>query len=265
MSFISYKDFLLVKYQDLLSQGIVNSQIDFARYIGVSKATLSELLAGKHAPSWKTIEKISHKLNFTLREKEFLVNLVRKDQKKNTNLKTYAEKKVNKQNFENNTNPLTEEEFAKINTWQHLALFDQLKLPYGPKTLESLSKLTSIPDDQLLGYLNDLKSLGLVNESKGSYTSSRKPLLVHYEDKKSQLIQDFHRDAAKHAVDRMSVDPVEREYSYTSLYVSADEIGDIKNELIEFRRYLQVKYQLDDEKLKQKLYALNIKLYPVFG
>lgn len=229
----------------------------FAKLLGISPSTLSEISSGKYGVSLLMAKKITMRLGLETKDKELFVNLVEAAHGRSKIKKSNARKKLHLSNQTVNWNQLDEDRFHLISDWYHVAIMDLISLKDFRVTVESVSKKLGITSTQAEEALKRLDRLSMLDENgqpirKSHSTSSKVP---------SQAIRNYHRQMltlAQNSIDSQSIE--ERDLSSVVMAVPKEKMTEVKEEIAQFRRRIaQMLHQSTEP--KEDIYSLSIQFF----
>lgn len=214
----------------------------FARASGISHTVLSLVLSGKRQFSKKAVQKLVEFLELNPAQAQLLL-------KKNS-----KEQKAEYQDLDLDT-------FQVISDWYHYAILSALELPNAKFEAKWLSKALGISLTQAKLAMDRLQRLGLVEEQKGKWKQSSKPLAVN-NAQSTIATRTFHKqllDKAKEAIDTTAFDA--RDMSSTTFAMHESQIPYAKKRIREFRRQLAA--ELEAMAAPSAVYNLTVQIFPV--
>lgn len=232
----------------------------FSRDLGLSPATLSEALNGRHKISKVTAQKIATKMMFSPAEADYFIDLVEQEGVRSQTQRRRMQEEFRKNYIEKKYFPLSRTEFSHISEWFYVAILELAHITsvkLEPHFVARALGITKTTAKLALVRLKDLKLLaedefGVLKPTHvKTATSSRVP---------SRDIQDFHcqiLDKAKTALVTQSLET--REFSCSFLAIDGDKIAEAKTALKAFRRKFCTKVQ--DSKEKHQLYCLSMQFF----
>lgn len=216
----------------------------FARSLKLDSSTLSALLSGKRALSYKTALKLVGELDLPLEEqKTLLLNSMM----------------LNAKQEPNGFTELEENEFEMIAGWEHYAILSLLELDGFKATISAVSQRLNIPIGVTIRAVGRLEALGAVKKTNHTIQSTRKQLAI--KTKASAALRRANREYIEKAIYSIEKhDPEDRDITGITMAIEKKKIPEARKRIQEFRRSL-CKY-LESGK-KDEVYRLNVQLFPI--
>ncbi len=197
----SYRSFLKAVYAEKIEANPKYSLRSFADKLGVSHATLSQVLRGNRNLSRETAVEMGRKLNLASEELEYLCQLVEFESARNLEMKSLAMERINKlRPRSTETTHLTIDYFKVISTWHHYALLQLIRIPSLCLNGETIAALLNIPKVEAELALERLLRLEMIEEtSPEKYARTQMRVQAKIEEHESSL-KRFHIQYLEKAV-----------------------------------------------------------------
>lgn len=214
----------------------------FATYLGVSPATLSQIISGKRGVSFKRLNMIMDKLGLTPQEQSRAVRILKR-----------------KKQEQQKTTVLREDQFRLISDWHHYAILSLGELPDN-KADPRVAQRLNIKVDEANEALVRLQRMGIVEIANGKFRQVADPLNTT-SDIPSSSIRRYHKGVLGLAQNRIDHIPVEqRHYTSITMAVNSKHLEEAKRLTQDFKddmANLMEDGPLDD------VYQLSIQLFPL--
>lgn len=261
MEFEDYRDILLSEFQKRRQKNAAYSLRAFAREINLLPSRLSEVLHRNQGLSEKKAEAIADALNLAPDLRSLFLDLVASQHARNQVSKDYAIQRL----AARKNHPhviLNEEQFASISDWYYFALLEMI-VQYPEKSqISTVARELNLTLEQVTVAFDKLVNLGLIQESAEGKLNRLHPQLKTTHDKPSPAIRHYHQQILQKATESLSLVPVlERDYSSINFWVTAEELVQLKEQLMSLRR--QTLNQHAKPGSQSRLYTLNLQLFPL--
>ncbi|MCB0367697.1 MAG: TIGR02147 family protein, partial [Bdellovibrionales bacterium] len=215
----------------------------FAAYLGVSPATLSQIISGKRGVSFKRLNMIMEKLGLTPKEQSRALRAIKR--KKQENQKTTV---------------LREDQFRLISDWHHYAILSLGELDDNQADPRWIAQRLNIKVDEANEAIARLQRMGIIQISEGRFRQVADPLNTT-SDIPSSSIRRYHKGILGLAQNRIDHIPVDRRH-FTSITMAVntsnlEEAKRITQEYKDDMANLLEEGSLDD------VYQLSIQLFPL--
>jgi len=255
-----YRKRIKVELEERLEKNPRYSLRAFSKALGFEASSISQIIAGKRVPSFKTAIRITDSLALSPEEKnQFLWSLADIQRKRNLKLlKPFLNEKI-----EESLKPkeLSIDLFRVISDWYHYAIL-ALSLTKGfksdPKWICSKLNISELETKMAI---DRLLELGLLERKKGKLISVEKNISTA--DK--QLTTAAHRKHQKQILEKalhsLDNDPIEsRCMLSTTLPIDPKKIPLVKKKIEEFTKEI---CQLADAGTITDVYELGISFFPL--
>lgn len=216
----------------------------FSRKLGVSPATLSQVLNGKRQLTRPTAEKIAARLNLTPEQKhEFL-----------------QDGKLGELAEADDFAVLEMDSFRLISDWYHYAILSVLELEGVDLSNDGISLRLGITKRQTKDAIARLTRLGIVAPVDGKLKQVSEPLSTK-DALAEPAIRSYVTQYLERAHQALDANPSETmDYSTMVMAIDARDIPEAKLEIKRFRRRLCKKLESGR---KRRVYAFSCQLFPI--
>lgn len=234
----------------------------FARDIGMPAPKLSQMLRGICGISTGRAVEIADRLKFSLDEKDLFITLVESEHSRSALGKKKAQDRLKSLNASDGFGELSLERFRIISEWQHFAILELTEVSDFKSEAGWIAKRLGITKEDVILAIQRLEDFGLIKkDEKGRYRQTHvdlatpsgipsKEIRTHH----SQMLQ-----LADQALEEVSIEL--RDFSTMTMAISTTQLVEARKYLKEFRRKFCKDLQNQDS--KNRVYALNIQLFPL--
>lgn len=241
------QEFLISEFKTRKARNPNFSMRAFAKWLGISPAQLSQMLAGKRPITFKLMNAMSERLGISPIEKKALFDSLLKD-------KDFVEGAIEKKVLR-----LQEDQFRLISDWYHLAILSLTKMPEAKPDPRWISRRLGITVEQAHEAVLRLVRLGVV-ELKPIFRQICDPIEV-VSQIPSQAIRNYHKQNLNLAIEKIDTVSLDhRQFQAMTLAVSPNNIEAYKKLIDDF---LEQASQLSEKRQGTEVYNLNVQLYPV--
>ncbi len=223
------------------------SQRAFARFLGISPASLSDILLGKRDLSPKMALQIAQRCELDIHQrKKFLASVLPHD--------------LWDQGGEQAEIFLTPEEFASICDWEYSAILNIAAFDQNSADTTWMAASLGVPVARVESALEQLIDLNLIEIQEGRLL--RNDALIRIEsDIPSQTIQRFQKQILEKTAASLEKDSISaRDVTAMTMAVNPEKIPEAKRLIAEFQNKLLA---LMGEGNKSAVYALLVNLIPL--
>lgn len=243
----SPRDFLNEEYRIRKERNPSYSLRSFAKWLQISPAQLSQMLAGKRSFTLKTLKKINDRLDLSPANSQKLIQTLLKQR----NLISSSPVK--------NIGFLKEDEFRLISDWYHLAILSLTKIKGATADPRWIARHLGIGKDEANQALQRLERLGLL-QLKPTFKQIGEPFEV-VSDVPSSAIRKYHKQNLALAMEKIeTVDVGLRQFQSISIPIHPSVLKALKKEIDEF---LSRAAELCETSSATEVYHLNVQLFPV--
>lgn len=226
----------------------------FAKQLGVSVSTLSEVLNGKRAFSKGSTFRVADRL-FTCTEKRqsFLLSAL--------GLQFSPEGlNIDLPHPGKGFDEIDVDQFKVISDWYHLAILSLAKTEKNSSDPSWIASRLGITKRDALAAFSRLIRLGLIAVDQDGFVRCSKPLFVKSKVP-STAIRKYHRENIEKALETLETTPVElRDYSSITMATCPEKIEQARELIRIFREQLSDLMESGD---KNTVYTLAVQLFPV--
>jgi len=224
----------------------------FAKSLGVSVTTLSEVINGKRVLSKSSLIKIVDRLYITPEERPSFLLSAMGINSGHISKNDQSEKKK-WINFE-------VDRFRIISDWYPFAILSLAKIRPNKADPGWIASRLGISKSEASGAIERLLRLNLIEIIGESIVRTSEPLYVG-DQVPSSFIRKYHRQNLENAMNSLEQDPIEvRDFSSITIAADPNRIEEARKLIREFREKMSC-YLENDE--KKEVYNLSIQLFPV--
>ncbi|OQW51104.1 MAG: hypothetical protein A4S09_10395 [Proteobacteria bacterium SG_bin7] len=242
-SYKNYRDLLRDELSERTQRNPRYSLRAFARDLGFSASTLSEVLSGHHSLSPRLLKRLANQLGLSPKQEKQL-------SKKRT-------KNVSKENdiF------LAEEAFQLISNWYHFAILELFNTENFKLDTEKVARLLDISEWTVKSAIERLQTLNYLKKEKDEWRLNS-PHEHVVTPKPSAAIREFHKQAIQKALESLRPDNLdEREFQTLFLAFPKNRIREAKGMINSFRQEFAKKFRQKNK--KNSLYSLSMQFYEI--
>lgn len=225
----------------------------FAKTLGVSHSSLSQILSGKRPLTKKSAVRIADRLSLSPEQRTRLIEIAENS------------KAITRKTPKSETHTASEfmvlemDQFRLISEWYHYAILCLLEFPRNSVSPEWLATRLGIPQRDVVGALGRLQRLGLIDGTESPRLTLKRKLATSTET--SPALRKSHRTTLQKAEVSLETDPVTlRDFSSVTMAIDPDLIPQAKEEIRRFRRALS---RFLESGTKRRVYTLGIQLFPI--
>lgn len=243
---LSINDILKIELERRQKLNPAYSLRAFARYLETSPATLTQVIAGKRKLGRKTAEKVVLKLNLSPQEENQILGSLNRD---TSNSSAPLER-----------NQLSEEVFAAISNWYHLAIISLGELEVHSADPRWIARKLDIKVKDANTALMRLETLGYIKIENNRIIPTTPPISTT-DEISSASVRNYHHQILDLA--HLKLDEVElekREFSSVTMAIHKKNLPKAKALIKKFKRELS---NLLEHGEKDDLYNFSIQLFPL--
>jgi uncharacterized protein (TIGR02147 family) len=230
----------------------------FARDIGLSPSTLSEILNGKLFLSEERVIQVSKKLNLNGNQVEHWVDLIKMENSSSKVEKEVASVKV-KARLKNEKGNISLDLFQVISDWYHYALLELIDIDSKYQNHKYAALALNIDEVTVKESWERLIKVGLAEKSDESYKAKTLATFAG-EDVPSAALRNFHAGLMNKALVAQEIQTLENKEFLSIVFSFAHkDLKDIKDELYKFLIDLTNKYSQKNN--KDSVYCLGTQLF----
>ena len=233
---------------------------NFAKYLGLSPATLSGVLNGKRTLSVKRASVIADQLDLPPSEASAFVEMVALARTSNSKKKAKATEEASKKIKSKQMKQLNTDTWQAISDWYHGAILEMTHVEGIKVTARTASNRLKCTYIEAADAIERLKRLGLLEEKEGRLVPTESDLTSGSEVA-SSAIRRRHLQILQKAKHSIMMDPIhERDFSAMTMAIDSSKLPEAKRRIKEFRRELCA--FLEDGK-RDRVYELAVQLFPL--
>ncbi|WP_413575412.1 TIGR02147 family protein [Bdellovibrio sp. HCB290] len=218
----------------------------FARYLEVSPAQLSQMMAGKRSITIKSMKKMGARLDLSPTEKREIAQSLLKD---NTALPV----------LESNRQKLKEDQFKVISDWYHFAILSLTRLKGAKSDPRWISRRLGISVEEAHQAVLRMERMGML-QTKPLFKQVGSVLDVD-SDIPSEAIRKYHKQNLNLAIEKIeTVENSLRQIQSLSIPVNPKKL-DAYKKLID--NFLENASDLSSKSAGTEVYSLNVQLVPI--
>jgi uncharacterized protein (TIGR02147 family) len=247
-SAVTLQGLITHRFEEIRSRNSSFSLRAFAKNLGLSPASLSQILSGKRPLTLTTAKKICDSLALSpSEEQQVLLSLLSASGK-------------DPENGQSSIAMLEVDRFKIISDWYHFAILSLTEIPKSRPDPKWVAKRLGISATNAEDAILRLKRLGLLEIQGNSWHQCSQPLSVS-SPVPSSAIRKYHHQILEKASQSLDVDPVEkREFGAMTLAINPKKLPLAKAMIREFRTNL---CQVLEEGPKARVYTLSVQLFPI--
>lgn len=221
------------------------SMRSFAKWLGVSPAQLSQMMAGKRTITLKSMKKISERLGLSPHERNNLAGSLLQTQKDSNNKKQVLR--------------LREDQFHLIADWYHMAILSLTRIKKSQADPRWIAHRLGISIEQAHQALLRLERLGII-QTKPKFKQISEPIEM-VSEVPSEAIRKYHIQNLHLATEKIEmVEVKKRQFQSLSIPLNPEKLEPFKKLIDDF---LAVAAELSRKHEGHEVYNLNVQLFPV--
>jgi len=238
--------FLNQEYQRRKERNPNFSLRSFAKWLDISPAQISQMLAGKRPVTLNTLKKITDRIGLSPNEKKSLMTSLLAD-------KSFIETPPEK-----NARNLQEEQFRLIADWQHFAILSLTKVAGAKGDPRWVARRLGLSIEEAHKALLLMEKMGLI-QTKPVFKQLGE-LLDVVSEVPSEAIRKYHRQNLALAAEKMETVPVElRQFQSITVATHPKLLPKLKVLIEEF---LDNAMDVAESDSATEVYNLNVQLFP---
>jgi len=258
-----YREFLKLELVRRIRANENYSLRSFARQMGLSPSTLSELMKGSKNLSLERAAEVASKLQLSGDEKDYFCLLVQKAGAKRPETRKELSERVLRMNGRRVSTDLSVELFAAISEWYHipmLALADVKGFAYTPANIAKRFGIARVEAEVAIHRLVRLELLEKVSETRYRATQ---PNGIFRTDTANLALRHFHRRMLERA--SVSLDTQSNEEKFIGTRTFAIDAKQFPKAKKRIQQFLADMADLVDQGEKSEVYHLSVQLFNVRG
>lgn len=253
-----YRDILKDEFEHRVHLNSQYSMRAFARDLGVSPASLSEILKGRQGLSSKMAKQISSLIKMSDEEQCYFCDLVESQHGRSPLKRGFAQARLKKYQNEE-FQQLQLDTIDAISNWYYFAILELTYVEGFKSDSHWVASQLGISRDQVEKAVQTLERLGLLSIEDGEWKDEN-TFLKTPSGIPSRAIKKMHSHMlmkSQLAIEKQSVD--ERDASAIVMAFNDEDMQDAKNMIKDFRRKFLDRFSKN--KKKNKVYSLNIHFF----
>lgn len=256
---LNLKKYLRTTFEARCQRNARYSLRSFARDLGVSASNISRVMNGKRGFSNKTLEKISNRLALNESESELMLLLSKKQFGKSKKSKDEASLKLKKALIYQVK--MTDDKFAVIADWYHLALLALMDRPDYQSNIKWMAQQLSLHDKIVEQALERLIDAGAVKKSKEGWTSTGN-LFIDPKNIPSSAAKTFHQQVLKKADEALYNQGLEdRDFASIIMCFDKAKMKLAKQKIKKFREDFEAEFGPSENVQQPEVYAFGMQLF----
>jgi len=262
MRTVVFRDQIKTELAKRLERNPRYSLRSFAKAIGISPGTLSQVLSGNKIPSTKLARKLIDSLDLNPSEqKAFMVSLAGAQQKRNLQRLAPVFAKYTEPQINGEFRDVSLDLFRIIADWYHYAILElSLTEDFCPEP-SWIAKELGIRETEARLAIDRLLSVGLLKEENNSIVKSDEFITTSDKHLTNSALKRHQRQVLEKAVDSLENDPIEAR-NVSSMTMAIDPaLLPAAREMIE--TFSQNLCAFLESGRRKQVYELGVVLYPI--
>jgi uncharacterized protein (TIGR02147 family) len=260
--YLDYQEFFRDFFEDSKRANPYMSYRFLGGKLGLDPGFLLKVMQGKLHLSLKSIPQLCSFFKFTERESAYFEILVRYNRAKTpSDIKLYFEKLIAIR--DTRARPVQESQYAFYQKWFHSAIHALLSIYEFRGNFKELGSLLSpsITAAEARDSIRLLSRLKMVKRDGGGIYRPADAMVTSGEKWQTAAIRDFQKESillSAGSIDRYAKE--ERDISTVTITLSEKELPEIRERIRQFRQSI---LSLDDDVSLDRVYQLNVQVFPV--
>ena len=255
-------DYRLILKQEFTDRQLRNSRYSlraFARDLGVTPSTMSEVLSGKSGLSLPVARRMALKLRLAPQDMDHFCALVEYNHAKSPARREQALSRIKAADNYQSLNKISLDRFQMIADWFHLAILELTKIAGFRGTLTWVARRLAIKETLVAEAVARLDKLGLIRQTEATFE------LVHENNAvpggmPSGALREYYRQLAEKANRALATQELrERDFSSLILAMPTSRIPVAKRMLSDFLQKMDKEMQRDEP--ADGLFCLSLQLF----
>lgn len=248
---LDYRSFLRGVFVNRRDSKASYSMRTFARDLGLSASTVSEVMAGRHGLSRAKAEQIAEKLGLSPAEGKVFCDLVESVDGRTIAIRREAQARLAEGQSRHGSSELSHDAFQVIADWYHLAIVELVTTSGFNGDARTIPEHLPISPHQAEMAVDRLCRMGLLKKT-GEHLGIASRSNATLDDVPSSAVRQFHRQVLQKAQQALNAQDIDRREVASMIFsVRREDIPEAKKLLKEFRRrfvrQLEEKAELRDE------------------
>jgi uncharacterized protein (TIGR02147 family) len=237
----------------------------FARDLGLSPASLSEVLSGKKGLSRKRAEMIVEKLDLNAGARSDFLLAVNISDGRTREVRQEALRVFHERSTQNHLPELEIDALRIMGNWRTFALLEYLKLARVSHEERSIARNLNISTIEVRDTLQRLLRLEMIEEIEGTSPTRYRVLLDHYATPTgipSETIKQLHEEIMEKAKVALRTQNLEsREFSSLMIGIPRSKVPELKSALR--AAILKINHEFENEEPKDCVYSVNLQTFEI--
>ncbi|MGZ3768183.1 MAG: TIGR02147 family protein [Bdellovibrio sp.] len=240
--------FITHRFEEARSRNPSYSLRAYAKTLGVSAASLSQILSGKRPLTLITAKKICDRLTLNPADEQRVM------------LSLLSENGIGGKSKEPSTAIIEVDRFKVISDWYHFAILSLTEIPKSKPDSKWIAQRLGISVSTAQEAVERLIRIGLIEIKGKCWRQNSLPLSVS-SNVPSSAIRKYHNQILKKAAESLDKDPIEnREFGAMTFAINPQKLPQAKAMIREFRKSLS---QVLEDGPKARVYTLSVQLFPI--
>lgn len=259
----NYRDILEAELERKQKKNPAFSLRSFAKSLGVSHTTLSQVLSGKRTPSYQMANKLLMGLDVNKRiEEDFLYSIAHEHANKKTErMNPVFRKIITKRSYDyaGEARYLELEKFKVISDWYHYAIFVMIQKDNFKYDTQAMANTLNLKKEQVKRAIERLISLNIIKEED----ETLKCVDLNLDTTDKEITSQAHKKRQEQSLE-MSIkalkkqDINQRNHSTMTMAIDPKKIPEAKRKIHEFMKEL---CDFLDSGEKKEIYELQTSLF----
>jgi uncharacterized protein (TIGR02147 family) len=260
--YFDYQEFFRDFYEQKKRESPYMSYRYLGGKLGLDPGFLLKVMQGKLHLSEKSIPQLCSFFNFAERESSYFEILVRYNKAKSpSDIKLYFEKLIATR--DSRARPVQESQYAFYQKWYHGAIHALLSIYEFTGNFKELSSLLSpsITAAEARDSIRLLMRLKMVKKDASGVFRPIDAMVTSGEKWQAAAIRDFQKESILLSAQSLDQHPKEeRDVSTVTITLNEKELPEIRERIRQLRQSI---LSLDEDVVPDRVYQLNIQLFPV--
>ena len=237
---LSVQQLLISEFEKRRNKNPLYSLRAFARDLGISKTSLSDVINGRRRFSNQNIRILGERLGLNEQQIEALRSDVH--------------------SFSSTRDVMENDEFSLIEDWYYLAILSLAKMKGAQCSPEWISERLGLSFEVAEASLNELLKQGLVENSHGTLIRKSKPITTTADIPSTSIVEHHQQSIEKSLAALEEVEVELRDFTAVTYAFDLSKMKEAKKCILDFHRKLGKLVETDDS---SEVYRHNIHLFPL--
>lgn len=248
-------EYLKADYRRRVAENARYTQTQFAKLLGLTQSSLSELLNRRHGISLVRAQKIAKKLKLAPEEAGYLCAMVEMQFSRAQYTRELAEQAVRNQRYAE-FHELHPDLLSEMSGFYSFVILEALKLVGDGQQNFALPGMTA---EQSTSLLQKLEQMKFVENVDGKWRANLKRYRTT-DEKPSAAAREFHRQLMQQAAKAVNAQPIEeREFRSVVMAMPKSEVGAVKKKIKNFAA--DIAKDFVDGKGCDAVYAFGVQFF----